>query len=349
MISPYDIQGLLELYDIGDIEQVSHARRGFVNETAFITTTKGRFVIRRSHRRMKEAAHRYRHRLIHWLVEHDFPAPEVIPTRDGETLIISDGRFYEIHAFCEGKDFNPERPGQRYSFGDLLARYHQLVRRFPAPPDDNGAPRYSPMSVLGLTEVLLERDVMGDLYDLLSWYDLRAAEIRRNFKPEYIEALPHLVLHGDVHSDNVLFNENEAVALLDYDQATYDARVMDVADALIGFATAENCAEWKSWGVFRGPLDIEASVQVIAGYISQEALSEAELEILPSLVELAWLQSELGRVVSTADGAPEYHRDVLNQGQQLSGWMAEHREELLERWRNAATVKLVASGPAKAA
>lgn len=348
MISLYDIQGLLELYDIGDVEQISHARRGFVNETAFVTTTQGRFVVRRSHRRMKEATHRYRHRLISWLVEHDFPAPDVIPARNGETLIACDGRFFEVRTFCEGKDFNPERSGQRYSFGELLARYHQLVRRFPAPPDDSGAPRYSPAAVLGLTEILLERDIMGDLHDLLSWYDLRAAEIRRTMNMDSYNALPHLVLHGDVHSDNVLFNESEAVALLDYDQATYDARIVDLADALIGFATAEDRAGWKSWGVFRGPLDIDASAELISGYVSREPLSATELELLPTLVELAWLQGELGRVVSTADGAPEYHRDVLNQGQQLVGWIAEHRDRLLERWRAVDKLELV-SGPAKAA
>lgn len=332
MISSADIDELLRHYDLGPVESVSHARRGFVNETAFVTTLRGRFVIRRSHRRITEANHRYRHDLVHFLLAREFPAPRIISTRNGDTLMVLNGRFYEVLEFIAGEDFNHSRPGQQYSAGELLARYHHTIEGF-APPPGTSDPRYSPQTVLGLTERLLERDMMGELHDPLSWYDMRAVAIRRLMPRDFYEILPHLVIHGDIHTDNMLFACEEAIALIDYDQVTWDARIVDLADALIGFATDHRYRERMAWGVFQGPLDEQAADRLMAGYLAVQPLNNVELQLLPLLVELIWLQGELGRVISTPDGAPDYHMEVLEQGRWLAHWIGNRRENLFEHWK----------------
>jgi homoserine kinase type II len=330
MLTTSDTTRVLSLYDLGKVFKVTPASRGFVNETAFVQTDRGRFVVRRGHRRLGEAAQRYRHRLIDWLTDHDLPTAELIPARNGDTLVTLDGRFCEVRTFVEGGDFTADRPLQAANVGATLARYHQIVKNFP--PPEKLPPRYSPQTILGLTERLLERDFMGELYDWLSWYDLRAARLRQQLNARDYAALPHLVIHGDIHCDNLLFDGDEVAALLDYDQATWDARIVDVADGLIGFATASNYTDKLQWGVYQGPLDEEQAARLIKGYVEVEPLSRAEIEALPLLVEIIWLQGELGRVISTPEGSPDYHQDVLTQGRWLSTWMQERSQRIAAHW-----------------
>lgn len=333
MLTLLDIERVLTFYALGTLYGVTQASRGFVNETAFIQTSSGRYVVRRNHRRLGKAAQLYRHELINHLCEQDFPTPALIPTRDGETLLELEGRFFEIMTYVEGEDFDPNRPQQRTSVGATLARYHQAVQDFPPPPfGDQSQQRYSSLNIMALIENLLMRDVMGELYVPLMWYSKRASELRSAFSEAAYARLPHLIIHGDIHRDNLLFAGDDVIALLDYDQIAWDARIVDIADALIAFATSSDSGNQLMWGVFRGPLDVAHTEALIGGYTAVAPLTTIEIRMLPVLIELLWLQGELGRVMSTPDGAPDYHQSVLDQGRWLSEWMGEHGDLLVNRW-----------------
>lgn len=321
---------MLSFYDLGTPGRVRQAAHGYVNETAFAETSCGCFVVRRNHLRLGEAAHRYRHRLIARLRERDFPAPALIPARDGATLLMLDGRFYEVYAYVGGEDYDPGRPRQLSNIGATLARYHHAVECFP-PPAQPAPPRYSPQDLMAPIERLLERDVMAELLDPLAWYGARVAYLRAALPEAAYEALPHLVIHGDIHSDNLRFAGDEVSALLDYDQATWDARIVDLADALVAFASVPAPGP-QSWGVYRGPLDESLAATLLATYAGVFPLTTVEIALLPVLVEVLWLRGELGRVLSTPEGAPDYHQAVLDQGCRLSEWIAARRDCLIARW-----------------
>lgn len=349
MLMPLDIEKVLQYYNLGTLESATKASHGFVNETGFVKTTEGLFVMRRNQRRLSEETHRYRHNLIAWLVENDFACPRFIPTRDGDTLLVLDGRTYEIMPFINAHDYDPNRPQQLSETGKILAQYHIAIEGF-EPFSGEESPRYHPHDVMALSERLLERDVMGDLYEDLLWYDLRAAKLRSILPDDVYNNLPHVVVHGDIHRDNFLFENDQAIALLDYDQATWDARITDLADAIVGFTT--DCAVQRfpmTWGVFKGPIEEDCATQLIEAYHACNPLTPSEIAALPMLIELSWLQGELGRVFSTPEGAPEYHQDVLGQGRWLSNWMSEHSDALVERWSKISQKKVSVVHPFVAA
>jgi len=305
-----------------------------VNETVFIKTTQGRFVMRRNQRRQSVEIYHYRHELIAWLTEQGFCCPHLIPTREGETLLTLEGRTYEITPYFDTKDYDPNRSQHLTQIGQTLAEYHQAIRGFDATSGEQ-PPRYHPQDIMALSERLLERDMMGDLTIDLKWYDVRAATLRSILPDELYTKLPHLVVHGDIHRDNFLFNEDRVVALIDYDQATWDARITDLADAVVGFTTDPSAfRNQMTWGVYKGPFDENMATQLIAAYHSVAPLLPNEIVALPKLIELAWLQGELGRVFSTPEGSPEYHQDVLGQGRWLSNWISERTDRLIRRWSN---------------
>lgn len=331
MLSTNDIVKVTVYYDIGQLCSWTAAHRGLVNETAFAQTTQGRFVVRRNHRGSSIDQHVYRHNLMYYLQERGLPVPTPLPNRLGTTLLEIHGRSYEVMPFVAGEPYEPNHPEQLVSVGSTLARYHQTVLYWQAPPRST-PPRYCPQNLLALNENIIEQDVMGDLLNMTTWYDREAARLRRNLSSEAYQALPHLTIHGDIHSDNFLFAQDEVAALLDFDQIAWDTPVADLADALVGFASIDKPQSVTSWGVFNGPLDAARAEQVLRGYASVRKLSDTEMKALPDILEVLWLQAEIGRVMSTPEADPAYHLSVLAQGAQLSDWLATRRDELTERW-----------------
>jgi homoserine kinase type II len=320
MLSAYDIAQILGYYDLGPAGTTTHARHGYVNETAFVELSGQRVVVRRCHSKLGETAAIYRHRLIDCLRARNVPVPALLHNRVGNSYTLLNGRVWEIQEYIAGDDFDADRPDHAESAGLLLARYHQAVIGFNA-PNTPTTPRYTPLVIRGLTEQLFERDVMGDLHEILAWYDFQTAAYSRMLPDSGYAALPQLVIHGDMHADNLRFDQDAAVALLDFDQATWDARIVDLADALVAFATApQRGAEWQ-WGVFAGPLDIQRAQLVLAGYQSIEPLTHSERDALPVVLGVLWMRGALGRVIVTPEGAAEYHLAVLAQGQRLAEWV----------------------------
>ncbi len=324
MLNHYDVQNALALYDLGELRAVHAAAHGLVNETAFADTTTGRYVVRRNQRRLGKASLELRHQLHAWLSDHDVPCPSILPSRCGETSVEVDGRIFEVATFINGEEYCPARPAQSASVGNVLAGYHRAVVDFPGQPILQ-PPRYCPSVLLGLTERLMHRDILGDLTTQLSWYDRRAAELRTRLSDVAYAKLPQSMIHGDVHSDNLLFRGDEVVGLIDYDQITIDARLVDMADALVAFAQGKAPDNWSPWGVYNGPLDLERARLLLDGYEAAGTLSSSERSALPLIIEVLWLQGNLRRVLTTAEAEPEYHIEVLEQGRWLSEWMQANR------------------------
>ncbi|NTW97167.1 MAG: homoserine kinase [Oscillochloris sp.] len=324
MLTHYDVKCALALYNLGDLRSVCAAAHGLVNETAFAETSTGRYVIRRNQRRLGRASLELRHQLHAWLRNHDVPCPRIIPAVSGETAVEIDGRIFEVATFITGEDYCPSRSAQSASVGSTLANYHFAIDGFPGKPSMQ-PPRYNPSILLGLTERLLQRDVLGDLTAQLSWYDRRAAELHARLTDKDYDCLPHVLIHGDVHRDNMLFLGDEVSGLLDFDQVSIDARIIDVADGLVDFAQGKPPENWSPWGVYSGPLDVERARLLLDGYDMASQLTNSECNALPMILEVLWLQGNLRRVLTTAEAEPDYHIEVLEQGRWLSEWMQKTR------------------------
>lgn len=318
MLTHNDVTRILSRYDLGVLERLTATGHGFVNETMVAATTSGVYIVRRNHRRFSLAAQQYRHTLIAHLLSAGLPTAALVSARSGATLVVVDGRGCEVQTFVPGDDFRPHYPAQLASVGVVLAKYHHAVENIALPPGDS-EPRYVPHRVLGLVERLLERDVMGELHDDLAWYAARATYLHSVLPESLYARLPHLLIHGDVHSDNLRFVGDHVSALLDFDQVSFDVRLADLADALIAFTTRPDAQ--AGWGVYRGTLDADEARILLNSYTSIAMIGDSERTVLPILVELAWLSGELGRVLSTPEGSPEYHLEVLGQGKRLSAWI----------------------------
>lgn len=336
MLTKPTIEEILAWYNLGMLHQATAAYQGNVNETVFIQTDSGLFVLRHNRQHHGAQTHRYRHALMGCLNSRGFPAPRLIPTCEGSTLLNLNRQWYEVQEFVAGTDYDADCPDQVASIGNILARYHTQVRECAQPPGES-EPRYSPTRILGLIERVMEADVMGDLWALLAWYDVRIAQIRAALPEREYAQLPHCIIHGDMHPNNLRFVAGDVVALLDYDQVAWDARIVDLADALISFASGSVGATYAPRGVFAGPLDLERTTAIIGAYAAMSSLRPEEIAVLPALVELIWLQEELHWVATALERPAEDRVEVLNQGRWLAEWMRDQREQLVAHWTEVAT------------
>lgn len=103
--------------------------------------------------------------------------------------------------------------------------------------------------------------------------------------------LPHQLIHGDLHYDNVLILNDQVTAVLDYEFCALDWRAMELSIVLSKYLSEVD------------PLPFCAAV--IRGFMRRAVLTEAEARAVPSLVKLRILSNVvyfMGRYVAGEDG-----------------------------------------------
>jgi homoserine kinase type II len=139
--------------------------------------------------------------------------------------------------------------------------------------------------------------------------------------------LPHLVIHGDYYADNLLFQENRIVGVVDYDKARWQPRVVELAEALIYFASPR--PGHLTHLVYPGFLEWEPFGRFLRHYASVVTPDEDEIRALPNYVRCIWLQVSLQRLSEKEcrpAEAPEALREVLMLGE----WARANAERMIE-------------------
>jgi Ser/Thr protein kinase RdoA (MazF antagonist) len=139
--------------------------------------------------------------------------------------------------------------------------------------------------------------------------------------------LHELVIHGDYYADNLIMRDDEVVGVVDYDQAQWSWRALEVAEALIFFAREPE--ERLQQIVYSGALDLEAVERFLAAYSRVIHLTDAEIMALPHFVRLIWMCAALDpplRPHPTAKEAAQVVPEVLY----LADWAQAHGAKIQE-------------------
>jgi Ser/Thr protein kinase RdoA (MazF antagonist) len=139
--------------------------------------------------------------------------------------------------------------------------------------------------------------------------------------------VPELVIHGDYYADNLIVRDDRIVGVIDYDQAHWCWRAMEVAEALIYFA--REAEERLEHIVYSGALDLGAVERFLAAYGTEVWLSDAELEVLPHLVRAIWMCAALDPPLAPRPDV-KAALDVLPEVLYLADWAKLHAAEFTE-------------------
>ena len=139
--------------------------------------------------------------------------------------------------------------------------------------------------------------------------------------------LPHLVIHGDYYAGNLLFRGDRVAGVVDYDKASWQPRIAELAETLIYFSSPRpgylrhlvypGVLEWKPFGRF------------LRSYAREIMLEDAEMEALPDYIACIWFSISLRRLVENYPDCPPEARAALREVLELGSWAHAHASEMV--------------------
>lgn len=205
-------------------------------------------------------------KLLRWLNKHQFFTTKVVPTIDGVLVTQFGEKPIFVKEWIEGKVLERFSELQLMQIGKEMARLHQI-------PPPNDLPKISPFGYQ-MFDTAIGKGIDVAFEDWL--------EERQQFLIQYLpHHLPQGLIHGDVFFDNVLFEDGELKAIIDFEEACHYYFVFGIAMGILG-----TCRTGEVIHLYQA----KALVQ---GYETLRSLSFSEKAALQLFVEytaiaLAW-------------------------------------------------------------
>lgn len=307
------------------------------SDSVICGTNAGRKLVKRYKETVEPAAVIHEHSLLRYLAEVGFPAPRLISTPRGDTLIQRAGQCYAVFDYLEGY-FQYHNyvllPAQARRFvaisGRALGALHMVLEHIvPAGRHLNGfvsheGPRWRELDWFTDKLAQCRRDapgLRGPAADALrralaadaSWVEERLCMLDEQLKAA---APPRLIIHGDYGPYNLLFRRAAPVVIVDFELARLDWRLTDLATALPSFARNRFGFRFATMRCF------------LAAYRSSCPIDPAELALLPEV----WQFLSLRRVIvgwqrCCETGAARW-LDEARQKLELARWLDAERRSL---------------------
>ena len=330
-------------YDVGDWVAWRRTSTGSANLSFFVTASSGEYVLRcsRAFSRKTVDGLKFEVRLIEYLREQGYPAPQLVPSRRGEGYVEWDGTFYLMTVLIPGSRYDPDSPAHLAAAGRAFGDYHRLVRGLPGPYYTRPSSLLSvlaPPSVgvlLGgverLAEGLLDAEERAGLNDTFSYLRGQLASVHRELAELY-PVLEKLVVQGSFGRTALIFDGDALAGVVDYDRARLEVRGIDLAYAVRGFCCDNRLT--TNWTAF----DLERCRAFMTAYREREHLPAAEASTLPLLFgsqQLVKVLNKCERLLTKHAVVPQQAKDVRKVAEIAARqvtrlrWLEEHRAELL--------------------
>jgi Ser/Thr protein kinase RdoA (MazF antagonist) len=279
----------LSHFDLGILTSVQEFARGSRRAPkCIIEAERGKFLFKRRARGKEDLAKvAFTHQIQLALAGQNFPLPHLIGTRpENNSMLVQGQSIYEMFEFVSGGGYDGSLESTASS-GKILGLYHKLLQDFHSdyrPPTGSyhdapaihGAIRNTvrslPMETRPSAEVLSET-----VTALESYYKHCAQQANALGLPKWG---PQIV-HGDWHPGNMLFRDRHVVAVIDYDAARLQQRIIDLANGALQFSIIGGGEDPTKWPDY---VDETRFKRFMRGYDSINVVSVAELKAAPFLM-----------------------------------------------------------------
>ncbi|MET8121297.1 phosphotransferase [Micromonospora sp. NPDC005189] len=198
-------------------------------------------------------------RLTSWLHGRGLPVSAPVPARDGRLQVEVDRVSIGVQREIVGDLLDTADLDQVRAAGVVLARLQAALAAYPD-ADQIPAP-VVPAKPL--------KAWIGDWLDSCADHLPVAARdtLRRLVASAPPDRLPRQLVHFDFRSANILCNRGEIAAIIDFEEARHEHRLVELARAAVLLGT-----RYHNWG----PLPAEVRAEFLTGYESERPLSPAE-------------------------------------------------------------------------
>jgi homoserine kinase type II len=266
-----DFAAILSQYDLGVYTHSEAIQRGTVQTNYCIQTTQGRFVFRYYENRSKEAV-LFESDLLAYLAKHHYPCPVQVRNTQGAYVGVYRNKPYVISEFLNGQPL--EQPNAHH-WQQLIQKAAELQKLTQGFRSQYTCYRwnYDPDLCRALAQAEVTRTNTQSAHEKFAWL---AHELTTLDLPP---SLPRGICHCDFHFSNILFQGDEFVALLDFDDANYTFLQFD----LVGLI------EYWAWANTADMLDVTKARSVVQEYMKHRPLPLIEQQHLYDVYKLSIL------------------------------------------------------------
>jgi len=326
---------VLSNYDLGIVAGITEFPKGsHAAAKMVVTTTTGKYLLKR---RPKGEVDPYRvafaHSLQRFLASKNFPLPHLIGTRGENNSMLKWGNsIYEVFEFIEGQPYDGGLVAT-YEAGKVLGLYHRLVLDYQPTWDPPHGHYHDSKSVYvslkPLGEALLRRSsAQGRRAELI--------EVLKRLRGAYAAAaqaanalgLPQWdtqIVHSDWHPGNMLFENGHVVAVIDYDAARIQPRVMDVANGCTQFSFVAGGRDLSTWEARTDHMRVR---RFLRGYDEMNILTKAELRAIPFLMQEVLIAQAIPPIIRTGTFAGLDGFEFLKIVLRKVDWISENLNQL---------------------
>jgi len=274
-LSPSEASVLLTEYGL-ELAKLEPLQAGSVNSNFRLTDVQGRRFFARVYEEQGNAGAEAELRMLTELSAAEVPVAVPLERADGKLLGSHGGKPFALFPWVDGELYcrASVTPEVCRRLGDALARVHLATPRVGALPEG--------------------RFRVPDLRDRLDRVDEEAkgafsratARIRErldHYERRRDPALPRGLVHGDLFRDNVLWQNNVIVALLDFESASEECFAYDVMVCVLAWC-------------FGDGFELDRARALLAGYHARRPLSPGERAALPIEGAIASLRFAVTRI-----------------------------------------------------
>ena len=340
------LAAIADAYGFPDSPAIEASVSGTAGSGAVIRVGADRFFLRkRSAEHSKFENLTYEHELLAALTVAAVPVAPPRATTGGETYFECDGGIYEVSPYIAGVRFTPADRAELYDLGVTLGKFHRATesimrcKQGQTREDDPERLRRDLASYLAdsLEEItwdatgdapaaasadtarrIAKTSAAGDVKHALDLLDRLLLDLADELNENVYGILPECVIHGDVHTGNLLFHDRRVAGVFDFDWANRQERLRDVGDAVLFFAGIGDEARDTSdiWALTEKPiLAGELTNEILKGYTRECPITDEELRALPAVMTARWLQA---RIRGMRKVAPDRRFDFLDRGDLLA-------------------------------
>lgn len=266
-----DFELILAQYALGTFLEAQPIAQGTVQTNYFLHTTQGKFVFRCYENRTPGSV-RFECQLLAYLNKRNYPCPRPCKNRRGGYV----GEFHQrpcvLFEFIPGQTMAQPSAQHHRQLIQKAAELHQLTRAY-RPRLRSQRWNYSADLCRDLARAAAARLANDAAQRKLAWLEQQLADL------QLPRALPKGICHCDFHTSNVLFQDDQFAALLDFDDANYTFLLFD----LVGLI------ETQAWPYPAQTLNLAEARAVLREYTQYRPLNALEQHHLFDVFKLGIL------------------------------------------------------------
>ena len=284
-----NIEEILSNYSIGNLKEFRGIEEGIENTNYFLLVDNNKYILTIYEKRVKEKDLPFFSQLMSNLNKSGFKCPVPIESNNKKTIINYKNKNLMIVSFLEGRAKNILSPENCKSVGQEVAKMHEITKNF-------NIKRENDLSINSWRNIFDQvKDKCVHIHkDLPLLIESNLKDVEKNWPKN----LPTGIIHADLFSDNIFFDNNNLSGIIDFYFSCNDFYALEIAICFNALC-------------FDGPknnlsFNVTKAVNFMNGYNQFRKINDNEKKYIKVLSQGSALRFLLTRVfdaLNTVEGA----------------------------------------------